>query len=226
MTAKTKLPKDIANASYTGAWAVDIEADGDLDIVLGAKDGVPTRPAKQRRRHLHAHSSLSRMFPACADLPGPILTATAIPTPRSSTARGVCTSFMNERQGQFRERLLASRISLPSKRSRWRDPDNDGVLDLLAVQADGAIIRISDKNEGKSVGHVRRSRVFRTLPAIFAGEVRLHVADLDNNGALDLLLSPRSAGPGAQHAAPSDLARDENGRFVLLEHVGDASGRV
>ena len=27
---------------YTGAWAVDIEADGDLDIVLGAKDGIPT----------------------------------------------------------------------------------------------------------------------------------------------------------------------------------------
>ena len=30
------------------------------------------------------------------------------------------------------------------------DANNDGVLDLLAVQADGAIIRISDKNEGES----------------------------------------------------------------------------
>src|SRR5580693_8370970 len=41
VTRNTKLPKDVTNASYTGAWAVDIEADGDLDIVLGAKDGLP-----------------------------------------------------------------------------------------------------------------------------------------------------------------------------------------
>src|SRR5271169_1699772 len=41
VTAITKLPKNVTNASYTGAWAVDIEADGDLDIVLGRKEGVP-----------------------------------------------------------------------------------------------------------------------------------------------------------------------------------------
>ncbi len=41
VTATTKLPKSVMNASYTGAWAVDIEADGDLDIVLGKKDGPP-----------------------------------------------------------------------------------------------------------------------------------------------------------------------------------------
>ena len=41
VTAQTKLPKDVTSAAYTGAWAVDIEADGDLDIVLGAKDGLP-----------------------------------------------------------------------------------------------------------------------------------------------------------------------------------------
>ena len=42
VTAKSTLPKSVVNASYTGAWAVDIEADGDLDIVLGAKTGEPT----------------------------------------------------------------------------------------------------------------------------------------------------------------------------------------
>ena len=41
VTANTKLPKNVVNGSYTGAWAVDIEADGDLDIVLGKKDGPP-----------------------------------------------------------------------------------------------------------------------------------------------------------------------------------------
>src|SRR5262249_26529321 len=31
VTAQTRLPKTILNANYTAAWAVDIEADGDLD---------------------------------------------------------------------------------------------------------------------------------------------------------------------------------------------------
>ena len=42
VTAQSKLSKSVTNAPYTGAWAVDIEADGDLDIVLGASTGVPT----------------------------------------------------------------------------------------------------------------------------------------------------------------------------------------
>jgi len=42
VTAETKLPQSVVNGRYRGAWAVDIEADGDLDIVLGADEGVPT----------------------------------------------------------------------------------------------------------------------------------------------------------------------------------------
>ena len=41
VTAATKLPATLVNAPYTGAWAVDIEADGDLDIVLGQASGLP-----------------------------------------------------------------------------------------------------------------------------------------------------------------------------------------
>ena len=41
VTPQTKLPTSILNASYSGAWAADIEADGDLDIVLGTQTGVP-----------------------------------------------------------------------------------------------------------------------------------------------------------------------------------------
>ncbi len=68
------------------------------------------------------------------------------------------------------------------------DTNNDGIIDLLAVQADGAIIRISDKNEGQSWDTAEIARV-PDAANYLAGEVRLRVADLDNNGALDLILS-------------------------------------
>ena len=56
---------------------------------------------------------------------------------------------MNLRQGQFHERPLPPGFS-SVKAMAVADANNDGILDLLAVQADGAIIRISDKNEGQS----------------------------------------------------------------------------
>ncbi len=41
VTVKTKLPPEIVNGSYTGAWAFDYDLDGDLDVVLGVPHGEP-----------------------------------------------------------------------------------------------------------------------------------------------------------------------------------------
>ena len=118
--------------------------------------------------------------------------------------------FMNERQGQFRERALPAGLPLV-KAIAVADANNDGVLDLLAVQADGAIIRISDKNEGESWDTAEIARVPDAANNL-AGEVRLHVADLDNNGALDLILSPASLS-----------AKSSTGTLIWL---GDAQGQI
>src|SRR5205807_2372381 len=40
-TRDTKLPALVTDAAYTGAWAIDIEADGDLDVVLATPAGAP-----------------------------------------------------------------------------------------------------------------------------------------------------------------------------------------
>src|SRR6202012_3927886 len=34
VTAQTKLPAALLHAPYTGAWAIDVEADGDMDILV------------------------------------------------------------------------------------------------------------------------------------------------------------------------------------------------
>ncbi len=148
VTPQTKLPKSVTDTPYTGAWAVDIEADGDLDIVLGASKGVPTvlrNNGDGTFLAIHPFAGISgiRGF-AWADLDGD-------GNPDAAIIDGAnrLHVFMNERQGQFRERPLPA--SLPSiKAMAVADPDNDGILDLLAVQDDGVIVRISDKNEGES----------------------------------------------------------------------------
>ena len=134
-------------------------------------------------------------------------------------ARDILHVFHNERQAQFRELPLPA--NFPSvKALNVADVDNDGVLDLLAVQADGAIVRISDKHEGQTLDVAEIARV----PAgaggsdYLSGEVRLHVADLDNNGALDLFLTGASLDANGKLPGALIWLGDDRGKFVLLEH--------
>jgi tetratricopeptide (TPR) repeat protein len=214
VTAQAKLPKSVTNASYTGAWAVDIEADGDLDIVLGAKDGVPTvlrNNGDGTFLPIHPFAGISGLSGfAWADLDGD-----GNPDAAIIDGAGRLHVFMNLRQGQFRERPLPP--GLPSvKAVAVADANNDGILDLVAVQADGAIIRISDKDEGQSWETAEIAKV-PNASGYLAGEVRLHDADLDNNGALDLFLSPITSTPGGAAEALAWLG-DANGSFTLLSH--------
>jgi tetratricopeptide (TPR) repeat protein len=216
VTAQSKLPKSVTNAAYTGAWAVDIEADGDLDIVLGSKDGVPTvlrNNGDGTFLAIHPFTGISglRGF-AWADFDGD-----GNPDAAIIDSAGHLHVFMNERQGQFRERSLPASISTV-KAIAVADANNDGVLDLLAVEADGTILRVSDKNQGESweTGEIAKvPDVARNL----TGDVRLNIADVDNNGALDLILSSTIAGNGALI-----WLGNENGTFTALSGpVGSAS---
>ncbi len=86
------------------------------------------------------------------------------------------------------------------------------------MQTDGAILRISDKNEGESWETAEIARVPDAAQNL-AGEIRLNIADLDNNGALDLILSQTSGGGGALI-----WLGDEKGAFTPLSSpVGSAS---
>jgi hypothetical protein len=215
VTAQTKLPQSVTDGRYTGAWAVDIEADGDLDIVLGAKDGTPTvlrNNGDGTFLAVHPFGGISGLSGfAWADLDGD-----GNPDAAIIDGAGRLHVFMNLRQGQFHERSLPGTLS-SVKAVAVADANNDGVLDLLALQADGAIIRISDKNEGESWETAEIARVPNASTSL-AGEVRLRVADLDNNGALDLMIAPTMPSSAGSASGALVWLGDVNGSFTLLPH--------
>jgi tetratricopeptide (TPR) repeat protein len=212
VTAATKLPKTVINSAYTGAWAVDIEADGDLDIVLGKKVG----PAQVLRNNGDDTFTLIQPFPgitgvrafAWADFDADGNADAAI-----VDAAGKLHIFHNERQAQFREVALPAMPAVVAL--GVADTDNDGVLDLLAVASTGAIISVSFSEKA---GWITTTLLQVPNPAeTLAGEVRLQVADLDNNGALDLILS-RVAPAGSSTTPPLIWLGDVTGKFTLLDH--------
>jgi tetratricopeptide (TPR) repeat protein len=212
VTATTKLPRSVTNASYTGAWAVDIEADGDLDIVLGKKDGVP----QVLRNNGDDTFTVIQPFPGISGVRA--FAWADFDADGNADAAIVDGSerlhiFHNERQGQFREVALPS--NLPTVKALGvADTDNDGVLDLLAVESSGAIVSVSfNETSGWKVTPL----VQIPNPAVvLAGEVRLQVADLDNNGALDLILSQVAPPAGQTAAAPLIWLRDATSKFTFL----------
>ena len=195
VTAQTKLPKPILNASYTGAWAVDIEADGDLDIVLASSSGQPT---VLRNNGDNTFTPIAP-FAGVSGVHGFVwadLNGDGNPDAAIIDAANHLHVFRNDRSGRFTE------VPVPTEAGTVKaitaaDASHNGVLDLLAVRGDGAILRLA-ATDGWSwttseVAHV-------TDASYLAGEVRLHAADLDNNGAIDLLLGRVTPAPGVRRA--------------------------
>jgi Tfp pilus assembly protein PilF len=184
VTAQAKLPA--ASASYTGAWAADIEADGDLDIVLGAERGVPTI-LRNNGDGTFAESHPFTGVSGLRDFAWADLDADGDPDAALVDGDGHLHVFTNERTGQFNERALPQNYP-PVRAIAVAEVNGDGVIDLLIAQADGSVTRLSDKDEGKDWNTAQIARV-GNAPDNLETAFRLRVADLDNNGALDLLLT-------------------------------------
>ena len=129
--------------------------------------------------------------------------------------------FNNERSGRFTE-IPALPVTGQFKAIAAADASHRGILDLLAVQNDGAIIRLSEKADNSGWERVEIARV-PDAANFLSSEVRLHAADLDNNGAIDLLLGRVTA--SASPNAPGALMwlGDEKGSFGAAQPVSGLS---
>jgi Flp pilus assembly protein TadD len=220
VTAQTRLPAPLLNGRYTGGWAVDIEADGDLDLVLGSAEGEPVvlrNNGDNTFSPIHTFPGISgvRAF-LWADLNGD-----GNPDAVFIDGVGKLHVFNNERSGRFSE-VPDLPVTGQFKAIAAADTSHRGILDLLAIQDDGAIIRLSEKADNSGWERVEIARV-PDAANFLSSEVRLHAADLDNNGAIDLLLGRVTA--SASLDAPGALMwlGDEKGGFGAAQPVSGLS---
>ena len=195
VTAQTKLPPALLNAAYTGAWAIDVEADGDMDILLGTHQGAPLllrNNGDGTFTAIHPFNGISGLRGlAWVDLDND-----GNPDAAMIDGSGLLHFFHNQRGGVFHE--LALPANLPRvKAVTVADVSSSGTLDLVVMEETGALLAITRADQAWNVvplGNVPR----------LAAEVRLHAADLDNNGAVDLVLVP--------------VAGDSSGAFAWLNN--------
>jgi Tfp pilus assembly protein PilF len=201
VTAQTKLPPAVVNAAYRGAWAIDVEADGDMDILL-ATEGLPM----VLRNNGDGSFTPVHPFTGIAGLHGLAwfdLDGDGNPDATMIDGAGVLHFFHNERGGEFLELPLPTNLG-HVKAITAADVNSNGTLALVALEETGALVAITRTDAGWSIAQLGNA------PHL-ADAVRLYAADVDNNGATDLLLAPVAPKPG-----------DPSGAFLWL---GSGAGK-
>jgi len=191
VTASTTLPASVTAASYSGAWVADIEMDGDLDIVLATVEGSPFA----LRNNGDGTFKEARPFEGVSQLRSFVwadLDADGDPDATMLDAQGQLHFFDNERGGHFRARPAPQGLNSVAA-INVADLNGDSIFDLIALQSDGSVIQISDKDEGRDW---QTAQVFKSSNTAdgSVGMMRLLAADMDNNGGIDIVVcGPSSA---------------------------------
>jgi hypothetical protein len=205
VTAATRLPAALMSAAAFGAWAADVDTDGDLDVVLAAADGPPS----VLRNNGDGTFAQTRPFDGVSRLRGFVwadLDGDAVPDATLLDVAGAPRVFLNLRGGVFREEPAGAGVPRLMALAA-AELSGDALFDLLGVSAEGALVRISLADRRRwDVATLAR---VDGLPAGMApGMARLLLEDLDNNGAQDLVL----AGPAASRV----LLGDREGAYKPL----------
>lgn len=207
VTADLALPEAVTDASYSGVWTADVDLEGDLDLVLGTPEGQPlilrnNRDGTFTVLRLFDEVSGVRAF-AWGDVD-----ADGDPEAILLDATGTVHVYTNQRSGQFQARALPQEMGKVLALA-VADVNSDSVLDLVALQADGKIHRLTHTTDGQA-WHMVEVAQWPDVPGETAvATARMLLADLDNNGALDLIVSTPAGG--------RVWLSDARGHFRLLD---------
>jgi tetratricopeptide (TPR) repeat protein len=194
----------------SAAWAADVEMDGDLDVIVGVTGGgtIVLRnngDGSWTTLDIFAAVTGAQQF-AWADLD-----ADADPDAVFLDGSGAVRVFLNRQAGQFAEASPPPAFR-DAAAMTVADLNADGIFDVITSSRAGDIRRAS-MTTGGSWDEQELAAADAAGSTAAPGTLRLFAADLDNNGALDLIRS----GP-----ATRVWIADEQHRLTALQRAIEA----
>jgi tetratricopeptide (TPR) repeat protein len=221
-TAQVSASAPVADDVF-GAWPADIEMDGDIDIVVGSREGqtfVLRNNGDTTWRRIQPFTGLGpvRGF-GWADLDGDA-DADAV----FLGADNAIHLFANRQAGAFSRMENVNGVA-GVVAVAVADMDTNGRIDVVALESSGAIRKISRQGTGWISTGIAS---WQGLDSAGPGTYRLLIADLDNNGALDVIAAGGGASriwlAGADHTLQLLPAPPAAEVFAGIDRNGD--GRI
>lgn len=179
-----EIPESVRGRAYNGVWSYDIDSDGDLDLLLSPAGSDPV----VLRNNGDNSFSIQTYFEDLEDVKDMIWADFDIdgdPDAVFLLQNGDVQYFENKRAGEF---VRNENFTFPGFVSAvsFGDLNGNGLFEVLALTQDGIEVNRLDE----STQNWNNSRLIDITDSNFNSEDgRLFINDLDNNSALDVIVS-------------------------------------
>ena len=176
-----------------GVWALDYDADGDLDLLI-ARDGAAPRILRNNGDDSFTAVDALASFPEIREIAWADFDGDGDDDLGFLEVDGRVMISWNNRSGSFAAPEAVS--ELPAVALTCGDPMGTGDMDLIALGRDGAINDLKfdrAKHTWTSRELARWSDPPDLADAFARGRASISIADLDNNGAVDVVASAGNA---------------------------------
>lgn len=188
VSSATKLPASVLNRPYYGAWACDIEMDGDLDLLVAPVQGEAT----VLRNNADGTWQEIKSFAGAKNIRGFVWADLDNDGDQDVVLlddMGKMHFYANERSGVFQPWQEPS-VTGKTLAMGVADLARAGKFQVLALQEDGKILSMM-RNQDETGWETKEIAQWQNLKP--DGTEHLLFAELDNNGATDVIASNKSA---------------------------------